>query len=79
MHLHASPHAGLEHVHSKGVIYRDMKLENVLLDHQGHCRLSDLGLAVVTKVRIDARVRVCVSVHGGSGRVCMVFKRNGGR
>lgn len=42
---------GLEHVHSKGVIYRDMKLENILLDHQGHCRLSDLGLAVVTKVK----------------------------
>src|SRR6185312_15108193 len=29
-----------------------MKLENVLLDHAGHCRLSDLGLAVVTKTKI---------------------------
>eukprot|EP00461_Guttulinopsis_vulgaris_P000324 UN00324 len=43
---------GLEHVHSKSVIYRDMKLENVLLDQSGHCRLSDLGLAVVTNVKI---------------------------
>lgn len=43
---------GLEHVHSKSVIYRDMKLENVLLDQSGHCRLSDLGLAVVTTVKI---------------------------
>ena len=43
---------GLEHVHKLSIIYRDMKLENVLLDHQGHCRLSDLGLAVVTKVKI---------------------------
>ncbi len=43
---------GLEHVHQKSVIYRDMKLENVLLDHLGHCRLSDLGLAVVTSVKI---------------------------
>jgi serine/threonine protein kinase len=43
---------GLEHVHNASIIYRDMKLENVLLDHNGHCRLSDLGLAVVTKVRI---------------------------
>jgi serine/threonine protein kinase len=29
-----------------------MKLENILLDHSGHCRLSDMGLAVVTKVKI---------------------------
>lgn len=29
-----------------------MKLENILLDHEGHCKLSDLGLAVVTKVKI---------------------------
>lgn len=29
-----------------------MKLENVLLDHNGHCKISDLGLAVVTKVKI---------------------------
>jgi serine/threonine protein kinase len=43
---------GLEHVHKLSIIYRDMKLENVLLDSQGHCRLSDLGLAVVTKVKI---------------------------
>lgn len=43
---------GLEHVHNATIIYRDMKLENVLLDHNGHCRISDLGLAVVTKVQI---------------------------
>mmetsp|Transcript_11510 Transcript_11510/g.28346 ORF Transcript_11510/g.28346 Transcript_11510/m.28346 type:complete len:620 (+) Transcript_11510:133-1992(+) len=39
---------GLDHIHSFGVIYRDLKLENVLLDHRGNARLSDLGLAVVT-------------------------------
>lgn len=43
---------GLEHVHSNNVIYRDMKLENVLLDHNGHCKISDLGLAVITKTKI---------------------------
>lgn len=43
---------GLEHVHSKSVIYRDIKLENVQLDHYGNCKLSDLGLAVVTTVKI---------------------------
>lgn len=43
---------GLEHVHQQGIIYRDMKLENVLLDHLGNCKLSDLGLAVMTKDKI---------------------------
>merc|ERR1719168_251532 len=40
---------GLEHIHSHGIIYRDMKLENILLDQKGHCSLSDLGLAVKTE------------------------------
>ena len=26
---------GLEHIHSHGIIYRDMKLENILLDRKG--------------------------------------------
>ncbi len=39
----------LEHMHGQGVIYRDLKLENVILDDKGHARLVDLGLAVLAK------------------------------
>ncbi|KAL5284778.1 GRK6 family protein [Megaselia abdita] len=37
---------GLEHLHQQGIVYRDCKPENILLDDYGHVRISDLGLAV---------------------------------
>ncbi|XP_022106066.1 beta-adrenergic receptor kinase 2-like isoform X1 [Acanthaster planci] len=36
---------GLEHMHNRSVVYRDLKPANILLDENGHVRISDLGLA----------------------------------
>eukprot|EP00966_Prymnesium_polylepis_P292654 6758692-Prymnesium_polylepis.1 len=41
----ASVTLALEHLHSKGFIFRDMKPENLLLNSGGNLKLCDLGLA----------------------------------
>ena len=35
----------LEHLHSVNVLHRDLKPENILLNTDGHCCLTDFGLA----------------------------------
>jgi protein kinase A len=34
-----------EYLHSRKIIYRDLKPENLLLDKQGHILLTDFGFA----------------------------------
>ncbi|KAI0286259.1 kinase-like domain-containing protein [Russula brevipes] len=36
----------VDHIHSLGIVHRDIKLENVMLKNDGHVVLGDFGLAV---------------------------------
>lgn len=44
----------LEKIHLKNIMYRDLKPENVLIDIDGHIKLSDFGLSKQIKRRDEA-------------------------
>ena len=74
VHYTAQITNGILHLHAMDIAYRDMKPENVLLDSQGQCRLSDLGLAV----ELPNGKTLCQTVCVGCVCVCVCLCVCGG-
>lgn len=55
----------------QGIVYRDCKPENILLDDAGHVRISDLGLAV--EIPEGESVRGRVGTVGYMGKFLFVL------
>jgi len=46
----------IDHLHSNDIIYRDLKLENVIMDKEGHIAITDFGLS---KMHADSASTFC--------------------
>lgn len=56
---------GLEYIHSQGVVHRDVKLENVLVDAEGHAVLSDFGVSRIFNDRLRNELSVTTTFISG--------------
>lgn len=48
--------AGLEYIHSRGVVHRDIKPENILLDSNLCVKLSDFGMSTIFRLKGKERI-----------------------
>lgn len=53
--------SALEHAHRSGVVHRDVKPGNILLDYEGNAFLSDFGIAVDELVAVESEIGVTSS------------------
>ncbi|XP_068717141.1 RAC-beta serine/threonine-protein kinase A-like [Montipora capricornis] len=52
----------VQYLHHRGIIHRDLKLDNVLIDHDGHIRVGDFGLSTFMESE-ESRNACCGTIY----------------
>ena len=65
---------GLSYIHAKGILHRDLKLQNVLIGPDGHAVLSDFGVAKIFSPDLREKIgltaeQTLIAVKGGQKTV----------
>ena len=55
----------LAYLHSRGIVHRDVKLENVLVDAEGHAVLSDFGISRIFDDKLRSQLEVTTTFIEG--------------
>ncbi|XP_037361949.1 testis-specific serine/threonine-protein kinase 5-like [Talpa occidentalis] len=69
--------SAVAHCHSSGVVHRDLKCENILLDDQGFLKLTDFGFASRVRLKSAMLSTFCGSVAYTAPEILMSRKYNG--
>lgn len=62
---------GLDYIHSKGVVHRDISLDNILIGNDGRIVISDFGISRIVDSEYRQKIDMTATIISKNGNFCM--------